>query len=73
MGKTITWRSLAGLLDALLLCFPARAAPCGGGFQGFIAARDAEVAGISRAVIDNALSGVTPDPAVLAFERRIHQ
>jgi lytic murein transglycosylase len=65
-------RPLAALLFSLLLLAPARAAQCGGDFQTFIAAmsREAAAAGVSRAVIDQAFSGVTLDPAVLAFDRR---
>jgi lytic murein transglycosylase len=48
------------------------AAQCGGDFRTFIAAmsREAAGAGISRSVIDSALSGVSPDQSVLAFDRR---
>jgi lytic murein transglycosylase len=51
---------------------PASAAQCGGDFQAFLAAmaRDAQAAGVSRAVIDQAFAGVTSDPAVLSFDRR---
>jgi lytic murein transglycosylase len=51
---------------------PASAAKCGGDFQTFLSAmaRDAQAAGISRAVIDQAFAGVTSDPNVLAFDRR---
>ena len=63
------------LLLALVLLFlgaPALAAPCGGDFNAFLAAiaRDAQGQGVSRAVIDRAFAGLTPDPAVLAFDRR---
>ena len=56
----------------LLLAAPALAAPCGGDFNAFLAAiaRDAQGQGVSRAVIDQAFAGLTPDPAVLAFDRR---
>ncbi len=51
---------------------PAFAAQCGGDFQAFLASmsREAQAAGISRAVIDGAFAGVTLDPAVLNFDRR---
>jgi lytic murein transglycosylase len=51
---------------------PAGAATCGGDFATFMAAmaREAAAAGVSRSVIDSAFAGVTPDPAVLAFDRR---
>lgn len=55
-----------------LMASPARAARCGGDFQGFIAAmsQEAQAAGISRGVIDQAFAGVTQDQAVLSFDRR---
>ena len=51
---------------------PSQAAKCGGDFDQFVAAMSAEAAaaGISRGVIDSALSGVTQDQAVLNFDRR---
>lgn len=60
------------ILVALLLAVPAHAARCGGDFNGFLGqmARDAQGAGISRAVIDQAFAGLTPDQNVLAFDRR---
>jgi lytic murein transglycosylase len=65
-------RSTAILWCTLLFVAPAGAAPCGGDFNTFLAAmsREATAAGISRAVIDQAFAGLTPDPAVLAFDRR---
>jgi lytic murein transglycosylase len=65
-------RSLAILSCALSLATPAAAAPCGGDFNAFMSAmaREAAAAGVSRSVIDSAFAGVTPDPAVLAFDRR---
>jgi lytic murein transglycosylase len=67
-------RSLAFLSVSLILSTPApaRAAQCGGDFNTFIAgiSREAAAQGISREVITSALGGVTPDPAVLAFDRR---
>ena len=65
-------RVFAALLCTLTLAAPARAAPCGGDFNAFLSAmgREAASAGVSRAVIDQAFAGVTPDPAVLAFDRR---
>jgi lytic murein transglycosylase len=63
---------LAIFFGALTLATPADAARCGGDFQTFVAAMSAEAqaAGISPAVISQALSGVTQDPAVLNFDRR---
>jgi lytic murein transglycosylase len=59
---------------ALFLAFaaPASAAKCGGDFNTFVAAmsRDAASAGVSQSVISSALSGVTVDQNVLAFDRR---
>ena len=65
-------RPFMALLVTLCLAAPAAAAQCGGDFNRFLAgiARDAQAAGVSRAVIDGALAGVTLDPAVLAFDRR---
>jgi lytic murein transglycosylase len=65
-------RSLAILLCALFFAAPAGAAPCGGDFNAFLAAmgREAAAAGVSRAVVDGAFAGLTPDGAVLAFDRR---
>jgi lytic murein transglycosylase len=66
--------SLAALFYLFLLLAPARAAQCGGDFHAFVASmsREAAAAGISRAVIDQALAGVTEDAAVLNFDRRQH-
>ena len=67
-------RTLAAIVFTLLLALPAHAAQCGGDFNAFLAAiaRDAQAAGISRRVIDQAFAGVSIDPAVLAFDRRQH-
>jgi len=56
----------------ILLAAPASAASCGGDFQTFLAAmaHEAQAAGVSAAVIERAFAGLTPDPAVLAFDRR---
>ncbi|HET9717332.1 MAG TPA: lytic murein transglycosylase [Pseudolabrys sp.] len=56
----------------VLLTGSAFAAQCGGDFSAFLSgmARDAQAAGVSRSVIDQAFSGVTLDPNVLAFDRR---
>lgn len=70
---TARFAALACLL-ALAAPFttPASAAQCGGEFDTFLAAmgREAQGAGISRGVIDQAFAGVTSDPAVLNFDRR---
>jgi lytic murein transglycosylase len=60
------------ILAATLLSAPAYAAKCGGDFSTFInaIAREAQAAGVSAAVVNQALGGVTPDPAVLAFDKR---
>jgi lytic murein transglycosylase len=62
----------ASVLAAVLFSTPSRAARCGGDFNAFIAAmsQEAAAAGISQAVIAQAFAGITPDPAVLAFDRR---
>ena len=71
-SDTMIARILAAFLLTLLLSAPAFAAKCGGDFNTFLAAisREAQSAGVSRSVIDQALSGVTLDPAVLSFDRR---
>ncbi|CAN7675693.1 lytic murein transglycosylase [Bradyrhizobium sp. LjRoot220] len=63
---------LAVLLGAVIAVSPAHAARCGGDFNAFVAAisQEAAAAGVSQGVISQALSGVTQDPAVLAFDRR---
>src|SRR5258706_261878 len=60
------------LFWTLLLAAPASAATCGGDFNTFLSAmsREAAAAGVSRSVVDSAFSGLTPDGAVLAFDRR---
>jgi lytic murein transglycosylase len=67
-------RYLLPILMALSFAAPASSAPCGGDFNTFIAAiaREAQAAGISRAVIDQAFAGVARDSKVLAFDRRQH-
>ncbi len=66
------WLGLPALLVLAASATPSHAAQCGGDFNTFIAAmsREAAAAGVSREVIASALGGVTPDPAVLAFDRR---
>lgn len=63
---------LAILFGTAITATPALAARCGGDFNTFVAAMSAEAqaAGISPAVISQALAGVTQDPAVLNFDRR---
>ncbi|HEX9073613.1 MAG TPA: lytic murein transglycosylase [Pseudolabrys sp.] len=65
-------RLIAALFSIFILAAPARAAQCGGDFNTFLSAmgRDAQVAGVSRSVIDQAFAGVTLDQSVLAFDRR---
>jgi len=60
------------LFGAAVAASPAHAARCGGDFNAFVAAisQEAAAAGVSQAVISQALSGVTQDPKVLAFDRR---
>jgi lytic murein transglycosylase len=62
----------AVVLTVTLLSAPAYAAKCGGDFSTFVNAmgREAQAAGVSSAVVSQALSGVTPDPEVLAFDKR---
>ena len=63
---------LAILFCTFLAATPSHAARCGGDFNTFVAtmSQEAQAAGISPAVISQALSGVTQDPAVLNFDRR---
>jgi lytic murein transglycosylase len=65
-------RILTALALTVSLALPAQAAKCGGDFNTFIAAmaREAQAAGVSRAVIDEAFAGITLDQGVLAFDRR---
>jgi lytic murein transglycosylase len=65
-------RTLSAVLLTLFLAAPALAAPCGGSFNSFLGAmaREAQTAGVSRGVIDQAFAGLSPDPGVLAFDRR---
>jgi lytic murein transglycosylase len=65
-------RSAALLSAVMLFASQAGAAPCGGDFNAFLAAmaRDAAAAGVSRTVVDSAFAGLSPDPAVLVFDRR---
>jgi len=60
------------VFGAVIAATPALAARCGGDFNSFLASMsaDAQAAGISPAVTDSALSGVTEDAAVLNFDRR---
>jgi lytic murein transglycosylase len=60
------------LVCTLIFATPTFAARCGGDFNTFVASMSAEAqaAGVSPSVISSALSGVTPDPAVLSFDRR---
>jgi lytic murein transglycosylase len=65
-------RLFAAFVLSFLFATCAPAAQCGGDFNTFIGAmsREAAGAGISRGVIDSAFAGITPDPTVLAFDRR---
>src|SRR5258708_13409064 len=65
-------RSLGILFCTLLFAAHAGAATCGGDFNAFLSAmaREAAAAGVSRSVLDSAFAGLTPDGAVLAFDRR---
>ena len=64
--------SLFAVTVAGSLAGSAQAAQCGGDFSTFLAqmGREAQAAGVSRRVIDQAFAGLTPDPAVIAFDRR---
>src|SRR6201992_2779376 len=60
------------VLFSAVLASPALAAKCGGDFNTFVGAmsQEAAAAGISQAVISQAFGGITPDQAVLDFDRR---
>ncbi len=68
----MTGRLLAALLIVSALAAPAQAAKCGGNFNTFLnaMAREAQAAGISLVIINQAFAGLTPDQAVLSFDRR---
>ena len=57
---------------SLLTALVAQAAQCGGDFRAFIneISREAISAGLSPAIAAHAFTGVSPNPAVLAFDRR---
>jgi lytic murein transglycosylase len=65
-------RLLLVLLGTFLFAAPASAARCGGDFNAFIGqmAREAQAAGVSQGVINQAFAGLSPDPEVMAFDRR---
>lgn len=73
-GTFLLMLVVRSLVVVAILSFasPALAARCGGDFNSFIASFSAEAqsAGVSGGTISQALSGVTLDPAVLAFDRR---
>jgi lytic murein transglycosylase len=68
----MTFRFFTTVLLALTFTAPAIAARCGGDFNAFLGemAREAQAAGVSRAVIGEAFAGLSPDPKVLDFDRR---
>jgi lytic murein transglycosylase len=76
LGRTLTsnmlLRSLSTLFCTLLFAAHAAAATCGGDFNAFLSAmaREATAAGVARSTVDSAFAGLTPDGAVLAFDRR---
>ena len=58
--------------STFLAAAPAQAARCGGDFQTFVSAmaQEATAQGISRATIDQSMTGLTQDQTVLSFDRR---
>jgi lytic murein transglycosylase len=60
------------LFSLVAFAVPARAAQCGGDFNTFLSqiGREAQAAGVSQAVIQQAFAGVTEDPKVMAFDRK---
>lgn len=71
-ARTLSVVLSAALLATFLPALPASAAQCGGDFSAFLSgiSREAQARGVSRAVIDQSFAGLSPDPAVLAFDRR---
>ena len=65
-------RSLILAAAIASIATPAAAASCGGDFAAFIAAfsREAAAQGISQRTLAEAFAGVTPDPQVIALDRR---
>jgi len=65
-------RHTLAALFLIVFAAPTYAAQCGGDFNTFLSAmaRDAQAAGVSRAVTDQAFAGVTIDQNVLSFDRR---
>lgn len=65
-------RAFLSVLLLGLAVLPAQAAKCGGDFQTFLGqiAREAQGKGVSREVIEQALTGLTIDQQVLSFDRR---
>src|SRR4051812_33388196 len=70
-GRMIV-RIFLSLIVWLGFVAPVFAARCGGDFNTFLSemAREAQAAGVSRAVIDQAFAGLSIDQAVLIFDRR---
>jgi lytic murein transglycosylase len=70
-GRMIV-RIFLSLIVWLGFVAPVFAARCGGDFNTFLSemAREAQAAGVSRAVIDQAFAGLSIDQAVLTFDRR---
>jgi lytic murein transglycosylase len=66
------FRIILDFLTAMSFAAPAFAARCGGDFNTFLAemTREAQAAGVSRAVIEQAFAGLSIDQAVLTFDRR---
>src|SRR5688500_18795497 len=64
-------KTTVAVVLSLRAASPAAAAQCGGDFNTFLAAmgREAQAAGVSAQVVSTAFSGLTPDPAVLNFDR----
>jgi lytic murein transglycosylase len=65
-------KRVLAVLILLATSVPAYAAKCGGDFTVFLAemGREAQAAGVSRAVVDQAFAGLTPSAEVLNFDRR---
>jgi lytic murein transglycosylase len=70
--RPILKRRIALICFSLLLAPDAWAAQCGGDFHAFVdgISREAVSTGLSPAIVARGLAGVSPDQAVLAFDRR---
>jgi len=64
-------RLIAACLLTLLSALPAAAAKCGGDFNTFLRAigQEAQAKGVSAAIVNESLAGLSADPKVMHFDR----